>query len=65
MEKEDWYWDSDKKTIVNPLSTELDGLEAMDADLDFSGVVDDEKKLASGEEMGVVHKQQQILQRRD
>ena len=36
VEKEDWFWDEDKKTIVNPLSKELDGLEAMDNDYDFS-----------------------------
>ena len=36
VEKDDWYWDDAKKTIVNPLSTELDGLEAVDNDYDFS-----------------------------
>ena len=39
-EKEDWIWDAENKTIINPLSRELDGLEAMDNDYDFSVVVD-------------------------
>ena len=52
--KEDWYWDADTKTIVNPLSKELDGLEAMDADLDFSGMVEEDKQMAVGGEAGVV-----------
>ena len=38
VEKDDWYWDDTKKTIINPLSTELDGLEAVDNDYDFSVV---------------------------
>ena len=38
LEKEDWYWDEEQKTIVNPLSKELDGLEAVDNDYDFSEV---------------------------
>lgn len=39
-EKEDWVWDAATKTIINPLSRELDGLEAMDTDYDFSVMVD-------------------------
>ena len=36
VEKEDWYWDDNKRTIINPLSKEMDGVEAMDNDYDFS-----------------------------
>ena len=39
-EKEEWTWDVATKSIINPLSRELDGLEAMDNDYDFSMVVD-------------------------
>ena len=39
-EKEEWKWDVETKSIINPLSRELDGLEAMDNDYDFSVVVD-------------------------
>ena len=43
VEKEDWYWDEEKNTIVNPLSKELDGLEKLDNDYDFTEVVQDKK----------------------
>ena len=42
LEKEDWIWDDVRKTIVNPLSKELDGLEALDNDYDFSIAPDTE-----------------------
>ena len=35
-EKVDWVWDSEKRTIINPLSRELDELEIGDNDYDFS-----------------------------
>ena len=40
VEKEDWRWDDEKNMIINPLSKELDGLDKMDNDYDFS-VIDD------------------------
>ena len=39
-EKEEWKWDVETKSIINPLSREMDGLEAMDNDYDFSVVAD-------------------------
>ena len=36
VEKDEWRWDDEKGTIINPLSKELDGLEAIDKDYDFS-----------------------------
>ena len=38
IDKEEWRWDDDKGTIVNPLSIELDGLEAIDDDYNLSAV---------------------------
>ena len=35
-EKAEWKWDSVKKTIINPLSREMDELEIVDNDYDFS-----------------------------
>ena len=35
VEKDKWTWDSSTGTICNPLSKELDGLEAMDEDYDL------------------------------
>ena len=35
-EKSEWKWDPEKKTIINPLSRELDELEIVDNDYDFS-----------------------------
>ena len=40
VEKAEWSWDVTTKTFINPLSKELDGLEAMDNDYDFSVVMD-------------------------
>ena len=34
--KEEWFWDAVNNTIVNPLSKELDGLENVDDDYDFT-----------------------------
>ena len=39
--KEDWVWDAKNNTIVNPLSKELDGLENVDDDYDFTVVGQD------------------------
>jgi len=44
VEKEDWYWDDERKNIFNPLSTELDGLEAGDNNYDFSLFDEEENK---------------------
>lgn len=38
VEKEEWFWDEEKNCIVNPLSKELDILEQLDSDYDFSQV---------------------------
>jgi len=35
MEKEDWYWDPEKKVIVNPLSKSMDTLKTADGDYSF------------------------------
>ena len=43
VDKEDWFWDEDKKMIVNPLTKELDGLEDIDSDYDFSDVMGQEE----------------------
>ena len=40
VEKEEWRWDDEKNTIINPLSKELDGLDKMDNDYDFSVIND-------------------------
>ena len=38
VEEEDWYWDEEKKTIVNPLSKKLDGPKALATSYNFSVV---------------------------
>ena len=48
VEKEEWYWDEDKQTIVNPLSKELEVLEKLDDDYDFSKVMNAERKKDKG-----------------
>ena len=35
IDKEDWNWDSETKSIVNPLSTELELVEKIDTDYSF------------------------------
>ena len=35
-EKSEWKWDPTTKTIINPLSRELEGLDAIDEDYNFS-----------------------------
>ena len=37
IEKENWQWDEEKGILINPLSKELDGIEEMDDDYDFTG----------------------------
>ena len=55
-EKKEWIWDAATKSIINPLSRELDGLEEMDNDYDFPAVVDlgtpSEVEEKNGEEPG-------------
>ena len=36
IEKEKWEWNEEHRTVINPLSKELDGLEAIDDDYDFT-----------------------------
>ena len=37
IEKDNWQWDEEKGILINPLSKELDGIEEMDDDYDFTG----------------------------
>ena len=37
VEKENWRWDKETKTIINPLLKEIGDLEAMGEDYDFLG----------------------------
>ena len=41
-EKSEWQWDPKKRTIINPLSRELDELEGADDDYDFSVAFNEE-----------------------
>ena len=43
-EKLEWQWDPKKRTIINPLSRELDELEGADYDYDFSVAFNEEAK---------------------
>ena len=43
-EKSEWQWDPKKRTIINPLSRELDELEGADDDYDFSVAFNEETK---------------------
>ena len=36
IEKENWKWDEETYTLISPLSEELDGLETIDDDYDFT-----------------------------
>ena len=36
LEKEDWTWDDNKKSVVNPLGADLAVLEDIDGDYNFS-----------------------------
>ena len=39
IEKEQWQWDNEKGIMITPLSEELDGLDAIDNDYDFTVVM--------------------------
>ena len=43
-EKSEWRWDPTKRTIINPLSRELDELEGADHDYDCSVAFNEETK---------------------
>ena len=36
LDKEEWTWDPDSKSIINPLSAELEALEKLDSDYNFA-----------------------------
>ena len=41
VEKEQWQWDNEKGIMITPLSEELDGLDAIDNDYDFTVAMQD------------------------
>ena len=51
VEKELWEWDEKKGVIINPLSRELDGLDDMDDDYDFSEIISIEKNNSTSEQV--------------
>lgn len=50
--KSEWKWDEENSTIINPLLRELEGLDKMDKDLDFSIVMEDTPVVEEAKESG-------------
>ena len=44
IEKETWQWDEEKRMLITPLAKELDGIEEIDQDYDFTGETEDGNK---------------------
>ena len=61
LEKEKWEWNDEKGTIINPLSKELDGLEAIDEDYDFTVAGNEDDKSNSNKSSNIepneIHKE--------